>query len=83
MSKFVSLITLSHKYMYREIITPSHTKLTIELPIELVGKQVEIIAFSIESEENSQGKADAFKFWEKHSIDMSSFKFDRGEANER
>ena len=70
--------------MYREIIIPSHTRHTIELPKELVGKQVEIIAFSIEEKEHSHStNTDAFNFWKKHSIDMSNFKFDRSEANER
>lgn len=69
--------------MYREIIIPSHTLHTIELPEEFVGKQVEIIAFSIEEKEHNHSTKDAFSFWKKHSIDMSNFKFDRSEANER
>lgn len=70
--------------MYREIIIPTNTKQTIEFPKEFVGKQVEIIAFPIDEKETSQTKTEkAFKFWKKHSIDMSNFKFDRSEANER
>lgn len=70
--------------MYREIIIPTDTTQTIEFPEEFIGKQVEIIAFPIEEKETNQSKAEkAFKFWKKHSIDMSHFKFDRNEANER
>ena len=70
--------------MYREIIIPTNTTQTIEIPEEFIGKQVEIIAFAIEEKETDQSKNEkAFKFWKKHSIDMSNFKFDRSEANER
>lgn len=69
---------------YREIIYPTGTKQIIELPEELVGRQVEVIAFPVEENESSQSKTeDAFEFWKKHSIDMINFKFDRSEANER
>ncbi|MEJ7684823.1 MAG: hypothetical protein WKG06_44655 [Segetibacter sp.] len=70
--------------MYREIITPADTKQVIEFPEEFVGKQIEIIAFPIKEKESNQCETeDAFKFWEKYSIDMSNFTFDRTEANER
>jgi hypothetical protein len=70
--------------MYREIVIPTDTKQTIEFPEDFVGKQVEIIAFPIDEKEVNQSKAEqAFDFWRKHSIDMSNFKFDRNEANER
>lgn len=70
--------------MYREIIIPTDTKQIIEFPEEFVGKQVEIIAFPVEEKEISQSNVEqAFNFWRKHSIDMSHFKFDRDEANER
>lgn len=70
--------------MYREIIIPECTTQTIELPEEFVGKQVEIIAFSIEEKKSDQFKIEkALKFWKENSIDMTNFKFDRSEANER
>ena len=34
--------------MIREIVIPTNTKQTIEFPEEFIGKQVEIIAFTIE-----------------------------------
>jgi hypothetical protein len=70
--------------MYREIIIRTGMKQTVEFPEEFVGKQVEIIAFPLEEKETNQTKTEqAFNFWRKHSIDMSNFKFDRNEANER
>jgi len=70
--------------MYREIIIPTDTTQIIEFPEEFIGKQVEVIAFPVEEKETNQSKAaNAFEFWKKHSIDMSHFKFDRDEANER
>ncbi|MEO8824071.1 MAG: hypothetical protein ABI366_10910 [Ginsengibacter sp.] len=70
--------------MFREIVIPTDTTQTIEFPEEFIGKQVEIIAFPVGEKEASQFKREeAFKFWKKHSIDMSHFKFDRNEANER
>ncbi len=70
--------------MFREIVVPTNTKQTIEFPKEFIGKQVEIIAFTIE--EKTIGKLEtekAFDFWKSQSIDMSNFEFDRNEANER
>lgn len=84
MRYFVYLETVTFTNMYREIIIPTNTKQTIELPVEFVGKQIEVIAFPIEEKEDNQPETeDAFEFWKKHSIDMSNFKFDRSEANER
>jgi hypothetical protein len=70
--------------MFREIIIPTETRQTIEFPEDFVGKPVEIIAFTIDDKEKKQfDSEEAFKFWEEHRVDMSNFKFDRFEANER
>ena len=82
--------------MYRAIITPKETTLTIELPDQLVGKSVEVIAFEIEKNSESfvsdskltKNKAkrtfeEAVAFWDSMAVDMSDFKFNREEANER
>ena len=70
--------------MYRDIIIPTSTKQTIELPEDFIGRQVEVIAFPLEEDmQSSNSGEDAFAFWKKHSIDMSEFKFNREEANER
>ena len=82
--------------MYRAIITPKQTKLTIDLPEEMVGKPVEVLAFEIEkngetivtSENLATGNRkrtfeEAIAFWDSMAVDMSNFKFNREEANER
>ncbi len=82
--------------MYRSIITPKETKLTIELPYEMVGKAVEVLAFEIEKKETPTEKPEdlpvgrrkrtfeeAIAFWDSMAVDMSNFKFNREEANER
>lgn len=70
--------------MFREIIVPTDTKQTIEFPMGFIGKEVEIIAFTIEEKVMGQPITEkAFNFWKEHSIDMSNFKFDRNEANDR
>jgi hypothetical protein len=82
--------------MYRAIITPKETTLTIELPDQLVGKSVEVIAFEIEKNEAGIMKPEdskpikrkrtfeeAVAFWDSIAVDMTNFKFNREEANER
>ena len=72
--------------MYRAIITPKQTKLTIDLPEEMVGKAVEVLAFEIEKSPPPRKKPSAEEinsFYDKCQIDMTGFKFNREEANER
>ncbi|MET4081820.1 hypothetical protein ABIB40_001771 [Pedobacter sp. UYP30] len=70
--------------MYHEIIIPSATKQTIQFPEEFVGRQIEIIAFPVEEKIREViNRNNALDFWKANSIDMSNFKFNRSEANER
>lgn len=82
--------------MFRTIITPKETTLTIELPDQMVGKTVEVIAFEIEKNGETIVKPEdlveskpkrtfeeAVAFWDSMAVDMSNFKFNREEANER
>jgi hypothetical protein len=80
-------LNFSYLYlMFRTIITPKESKLWIDLPEALVGKSVEVLAFEIEPTkdfiEDEQWKR-AVSFWDAHAVDMSNFKFNREEANER
>ena len=34
--------------MFRQIVTPTNTQLTLQLPDEFVGHQVEVIAFTVD-----------------------------------
>lgn len=76
--------------MYRQIIIPENTKVFLQLPTEFVGKEVEVIAFAIDESlqlpKHNDGKyslENARKFFDANKIDMSDFKFNRDEANER
>jgi hypothetical protein len=73
--------------MYRAIITPKETKLTIELPLDFVGKPVEVLAFELLKPEQAYRKKPSVEeiklFYKKYQIDMSGYRFNRDEANER
>lgn len=63
--------------MYRQIVIPQNTQLLIQLPAEFVGKQVEVIAFSIDESKQTEGNyswENALKFFRKHSVDFSKIK---------
>lgn len=72
--------------MYRAIIVPKEKKLTIELPDQLVGKEVEILAFEIDKDQPLSGKPSIDEiraFYRTYQVDMTGFTFSRAEANER
>lgn len=78
--------------MIRTIVKPSKNSLTLNLPDDLVGKTVEVIAFEIEpiasstpvSEVNDKAKRirEIEKALSNYRVDLSGFKFDRDEAND-
>ena len=76
--------------LIREIIVPTGNSYTLNLPDEMIGKQVEVIAFEIESStqqanndiEAREQKIEKIREIFKDSlVDLSNFKFDRDEAN--
>jgi hypothetical protein len=73
--------------MYRKIFKAEKDEdLMVELPKEYLNKKVEVIAFQVEDVDYGNEKADleeAMKFFDSIHADMSNFKFDRDEANER
>jgi hypothetical protein len=77
--------------MYRKIIVPESANISISLPENFIGRHVEVIAFTIEdkqitetqSEDGKYAWKNARKFFNDHRIDLSNFKFNRDEANER
>ena len=75
--------------MFRKVFKAEGKKdLLVELPAEYLNQQVEIIAFQVTNEDivNPAEKADleeAMKFFDSTYADMSNFKFDRDEANQR
>jgi hypothetical protein len=76
--------------MIRQIITPTSNTYTLTLPNELVGKEVEVLAFELENSSNQNSsfnsvneKAELDNFYNAINLDFSNFKFDRDAANER
>lgn len=73
--------------MYRKIIdVVNEENLFIQLPKEYLNKQVEVIAFEVENTNEKVDKKkfnDAMAFFDTLNVDMSNFKFDRDEANNR
>ncbi|MHA4742385.1 hypothetical protein [Dyadobacter sp. MSC1_007] len=75
--------------LVREIIVPTSNSYTLTLPDEMVGKQVEVIAFEVENSPLSAptGKSkidqitDIRAIFKDSLVDLSGFKFDRDEAN--
>jgi hypothetical protein len=74
-------------FMYRKIFKAEKTEdLQIKLPDEYLHKEVEVIAFEVAEEKLQVKRKDvdeAIAFFNAISVDMSDFKFDRNEANER
>jgi hypothetical protein len=73
--------------LIREIIYPTENNYTIHLPDELIGKEVEVIAFEIEktpkklNSDKTERLKDLQSIFKKNRIDLTNFKFDRDEAN--
>jgi hypothetical protein len=75
--------------MLRQIVVPTENEYVLHLPDEYLGKKVEVIAFEIE--ENGQSalsnrektEQNARNFFDSIRVDMSGFRFNRDEANER
>jgi hypothetical protein len=65
----------------REIVVPENNKIELTVPDHFIGKTIEVIAFEIEEEKTSKSfkkkTSDAIK------LDLSGYKFNRDEANER
>lgn len=67
--------------MVRTIVIPKEKKIYISIPTEFIGKKIEIIAFAMDEEiKDKQPDKNTFQGL---SINMSNFKFNREEANER
>ncbi len=71
--------------MVRSIVIPKKKVFSIEVPESYVGKQVEVIAFTVEeaTEEMASKRKNGLKQFQAVSIATKGFKFNREEANER
>ncbi|MDB5032743.1 hypothetical protein [Mucilaginibacter sp.] len=74
--------------MIRTILKTDNNQLTLQLPNNMVGKMIEVIAFEIDQVkpvkdlEKAEKIAAIDKALSKHRVDLSNFKFDRDEAND-
>ena len=64
----------------REIVIPENNKIELIVPDNFIGEQVEVFAIKIDKE-TDQFKRD--KSFDAIKLDLSGFKFNREEANER
>jgi len=72
--------------MFRQIVVPKNTQLLLQLPKEFVGRQVEVIAFTVDYGKKTDDKyswKNALMFFEANRISLKDYKFNREEANER
>ncbi len=71
--------------MFRQIFVPTEMDHNVELPSELYGRKVEVLAFALPEEDRSVQKPDVTldSFYDSIRIDLSAYKFNRDEANER
>lgn len=73
--------------LIREIIVPTDNTYLLKLPDEMIGKQVEVIAFEIKAnrhvdiEEMERRRMEIREIFKDSLVDLSNFKFDRDEAN--
>jgi hypothetical protein len=69
--------------MIRTVITPENSTISLSIPEDYVGKQIEIIAFAKDEEISKHGNgAKQLSFTVLH-VDNKGYKFNRDEANER
>lgn len=69
--------------MIRTIVIADKNILTLSVPDEYVGKQVEVIAFTVEEPMKQTQKIPAKEVFKSLKFDTRGFKFNRDEANSR
>lgn len=62
---------------------PKNKKISITLPEDYVGKEVEVIAFQKGEGETHAGRGEKTVSFDALALDTTGFKFNRDEANER
>ena len=66
----------------REIVVPENNKIELTIPDNFIGKKIEVLAFELE-EKQKVSKGGRKKSFNAIKLDLSDFKFNREEANER
>lgn len=66
----------------REIVVPKNNKIELIVPDNFIGQEIEVLAIKIENK-TSKSKEKKGKSFDAIKLDLSGFKFNREEANER
>ena len=66
----------------REIVVPKNNKIELIVPDNFIGEMIEVLAFKIGKETNVSKELKS-KSFDAIKLDLSGYKFDREEANER
>jgi len=69
--------------MIRTVVTTNNNTLTLAIPDNYVGRQLEIIAFAIDEPVKPVKRASAKDVFKALKFDTRGFKFNRDEANSR
>jgi hypothetical protein len=69
--------------MIRTLITPKTATLTLQIPENYVGREMEVIAFTIDEGFKPSSKATKQVSFTILHVEDKNFKFDRDEANQR
>ncbi len=69
--------------MIRTVVTSDKNSVVLPLPDNYIGKQIEIIAFTLDEPVKQTQRASAKKVFTSLNFDTSGYKFNRDEANER
>ncbi|HET7119335.1 MAG TPA: hypothetical protein VFI29_22760 [Hanamia sp.] len=68
--------------LIREIVVPENNKIELTVPDNFIGKRIEVFAFEME-EKAKIPKSSKKKTFDAIKLDLTGFKFNREEANER
>lgn len=68
--------------MVRTVVTADNQTLSIQVPVNYIGKQVEVIAFAIDEPMSEPRKYKTRKFTS-IKVNVTDFKFNRNELNQR
>jgi hypothetical protein len=66
----------------REIVVPENNKIELTIPDNFIGKKIEVLAFELE-EKPKIARGRKKKSFNAIKLDLTGFKFNREEANER
>ena len=64
-------------------LVPTDTKVTVEIPREYVNREILIDVRLVDDDDDARRRQELHDFFMQHQVDLSDFKFDRDEANER